>query len=273
MSEEQQDLRELRGCIATCNLTGQVQAETMEAYANMRAWNTEHGLREIEYFQQPAQLVEAGRDAICSHALKEKYDWLCMFDGDATFQPDAFARLLHTAYEAVPDADVVGAYCQLRNTPYLPTIDTGTGTWEAIYPNSGVLPVIRTGGHFLLVKTGILVRFGPPWFRARHTKRLIDAFLEVDNYARCHLDGGNPFRALPEWEQLTNSARKESLTEPSNVGEDSGFSDRVKAVGGRIYVDTAVITGHVTKRVLGPQDFVSAIKEREKLPRLAVGVL
>lgn len=273
MENEQLDLRELRGLVATVNLTGSVCSEMAMCLMEMRAWAVEHGFNAVEWQEFPAQLVEAGRDAVCKHALKEKYEWCLQIDGDATFPPNALGKILHSAYVAVPDANVMGAYCQLRSPPFLPTIDRGSGTWEAIHPNSGILPVIRTGGHFLLVKTAILERFGPPWFRARRTKRLIEAFLEVDNYARCRLNGENPFRELPEWQELTDAARSESLSEPNSIGEDSGFSDRVKAAGGSIYVDTSVITGHVTKRVLGPKDLADALKEREKLPRLAVGVL
>ena len=38
---------------------------------------------------------------------------------------------------------------------------------------------MRTGGHFILVKTGITARFGPPWFKTRRTMRAIDALTEV----------------------------------------------------------------------------------------------
>lgn len=266
------DLTELRGLVATVNLTGSVTAETSACWTEMRAWCVANGFHNLEWLIQPAQLVEAGRDAALQHALDEEYDFCLQIDGDATFGADFLARILKTAYAEVPDSDVVGAYAQLKNPPFLPTIDTGTGTWEPHFPGEGVLPVIRTGGHFLLVKTDILPRCGPPWFRTRRTIRPVDALREVDNYARCKLDGENPLSEADEWTRLMDLAERESGAEGS-VGEDSGFCDRVKAAGGSIYVDTRLVSGHVSKRVIQPNDLRSAMRERDQKVRYAVGVM
>ncbi|NIV29482.1 MAG: hypothetical protein GWN58_08215, partial [Anaerolineae bacterium] len=111
---------------------------------------------------------EHGRDEACNHALQNNYDWILQIDADAApIPPGSLERILNVAYVQQPDADVVGAYCQLKHPPFLPTIDTGTGTWEQIFPGEGVLEVMRTGGHFLLTKVPSLRRFGPPWFRTR----------------------------------------------------------------------------------------------------------
>ena len=56
----------------------------------------------------------------------------------------------------------------------IPTIDTGTGTWETWYPGSGTVEVIRTRAAFLLVNRKVLVDIGAadgtlfPWFREDH---------------------------------------------------------------------------------------------------------
>lgn len=271
-SASEPDIREKRGLLATVNLTGLVEAATSECILQSALWNSEHGLTQIEYRTFAAQLVEAGRDAVCSHALQEKYDWLLMVDGDATFQADAVGKLLHTAYVTHPSSDVVGAYCQLKGS-YLPTIDCGSGRWEPHWPGEGVLPVIRTGGHFLLVKTDILRRFGPPWFRTRQTLRPIRILAELDNFARCNLAGENPFRSLPEWETLTKLAREKSSEGSSSVGEDSGFCDAVRAAGGSILVDTGILTGHIDRKVIGPADLKDTLRKHEEKIRLAVGVL
>jgi hypothetical protein len=235
----------------------------------MALHNAQHGLQ-CEYRVFPCQLVESGRDAICQHALAESYDYVLMYDGDSVFPADALLRLLHTAFVTHPDSNVVGAYAQLKGS-FAPTIDLGSGTWEPIFPGSGVLPVIRTGGHFLLVKTPILRRFGPPWFRTRQALKPIKALAEVDNYARCKLDGENPFSEREEWGQLVDLARKESGAE-SSVGEDSGFCDQAKAAGGRIYVNTDVVAGHLETRVIQPSDLKERLDARDLRLRQSCGI-
>jgi hypothetical protein len=265
------DLASLRGLVATANLTGTVMGPTADCTLRLALTNVEHGLTQIEYATFPCQLVEAGRDSILAHALANDYSWVLMYDGDAVFPPDALLHLLHTAYVTHPSADVVGAYAQLKGNA-IPTIDTGTGTWEPHFPGSGVLPVIRTGGHFLLIKTPILRRMPAPWFRTRQAMRPIKALAEVDNYARCKLDGENPFAGTEAWERLVAVARSESPNEAS-VGEDSGFADAIKAAGGHIFVNTDVVTGHLEMRTITPADLKKNLDERARNLRLAVGVL
>lgn len=268
-------LRPLRGLVATVVLGGSVQEEFASCREELRAWNIANGFTNVEYVNFHAQLVEHGRDAALRHALSPAggpaYDWCLQVDADATFPPDALAKILHAAYVAAPDSDVVGAYAQLKGS-YLPTIDTGSGTWEPHFPGSGILPVIRTGAHFILVKTPILGRFGPPWFRSRVSIRPIDALREVDNFSRIHHHGRNVLEG-EAWDALLEEARTQAGGATSPVGEDSGFCDAVKAAGGAIYVDTDLVTGHIERRVITPTLLKEKLREREEKFKQAVGVL
>ena len=89
----------------------------------------------------------------------------------------------------MPHVDVLGAYCPLRGSLALPTIDTGTGTWESWYPGSGVIEAMRTGAAFLLCKRHVFEKLQDPWFRMRVPARPIDFMAEVDNWARMKFDG------------------------------------------------------------------------------------
>lgn len=274
LSEASLALRDLRGLVATVVISGFVDEHYAVCHEEMRAWNIENGFASVEYRKFDAKLVEQGRDSAVAHALSEGYDYLLQIDADAApFSPNSLAHVLTTAYITIPAADVVGAYCQLRGEPYLPTIDTGTGTWEPHWPGEGILPVIRTGGHFLLTKTPLLERMGAPWFRTRLTQRPIDALAEIDNYARVKLHGKNPFADTPEWKELMRHARLESQGEISGVGEDSGFCDRALANGARLYVDTGIVVGHVSKRTLLPEQLTEALQLRERTLDLLCGVL
>lgn len=268
------DLRSLKGLVASCVGIGGVDASFSEALLNLALFNTSQGFTQIEYRTFPCVLVESGRDECASHALREGYDWVLQIDADAIFPVDALIRLLKRAYVDVPDADAVGAYAQLKQFPFLPTIDSGTGTWEEHYPGEGVLPVMRTGGHFLLTKTSAYRKLGPPpWHRTRVALRPIDALRDFDNFTRIHCDGTNPFSALPQWELLLQKAKESSGSPASSVGEDSGFCDNLLAVGGRIYVDTDLVAGHVAKRTVEPEMLKEALDERRASIRAACGVL
>jgi hypothetical protein len=266
-------LRDLPGLIATVITSGAEDPHYGQAFSDLRSWNDRNAFHRVEYLRFHCPFVEQGRDEVIAHALKENYAWTLQIDADAApFPPDSLAKMLHTAFVVTPDADVVGAYCQLKNPPYLPTIDTGSGTWEVHYPGEGVLPVIRTGGHFLLVKPEICRRFGPPWFRTRRTIRPIDALAEIDNLARITEDGKNALTETETWKRLVAKARDEGGGAISTVGEDSGFSDAILAAGGRIYVDTDIYVGHVGKRVITPDLLAEEMEDRAKQFRAAVGV-
>lgn len=270
--EETERLRGLRGLVATCILTGTVDPDYAQAREDMRAFNVEHGFKNVEYRNFYCVLVESGRDAVVAHAMAQGYDYVLQIDADAApFPQDALVRLLYDAYVRVPHADAVGAYCQLKDAPYLPTIDTGTGTWEPHFPGEGLLRVIRTGGHFLLCKRSAYERFGPPWHRARRAIAPIDALREVDIFARTKLDGRNPFASTREWETLLAEARK-SQTPEQMVGEDSGFCDRLTSRGGSIYVDCDLVAGHVGRLHITPDMLKQELERRAQRERTICGV-
>lgn len=267
-------LRGLKGAITTVCLTGSVTPEFSVNISNLRSWNDRNNFWNIEYRIENAVLVEAGRDAACAHALKEGYAWLLQIDADAApFPQDAVPRMLKTLFVDLPQLDALGTYCQVKAWPYLPTIDTGTGKWEEHYPGEGILSVIRTGAHFLMCKTQAFMRFGPPWFRTRLGYKPARAFAEVDNFARITLDGRNPLTEHPEWETLLIAAQRVSHTEPSAVGEDSGFCDALRAAGGQIAVDTDIVVGHKTDKLIMPDDFIKSVKDSAESRNLMLGVI
>jgi hypothetical protein len=266
-------LRALRGCVSTVVLTGNVESAYASCHEELRSFNDRNGFTNVEYRRSAATLVEAGRDAELQHMAEQKYAYCLQIDADATFNADSLVRILHTAFNLVPNSDAVGAYCQLKGS-YSPTIDTGSGMWEIHFPGEGVLPVIRTGGHFLLVKASAVQKMGAaPWFRTRHAPRALDILAEVDNYARTKLSGRNPFSESDDWQKLLEHAKAGAAGGPSSVGEDSGFCDRLKACGGNIYVDSNIVTGHVYRDVITPKKLIDLLKERERKVKLACGVL
>lgn len=269
------DIRTISGLVATCCTSGAITPEFGDARSDLRSFNDRNELHKVEYRTFYAQLVEEGRDAAVRHMLdaaQGAYQWILQIDADAApFPPNALARMLNTMFVDMPHIDALGGYCQLKGAPYLPTIDTGTGTWEEHYPGEGIIPVIRTGAHFLLCKRSAFARTGPPWFRTRLAQPPMRAMAEVDGFARQRLGGDNPLATHPEWHTLMQMAAKVSPKD-THVGEDSGFFDKLRATGGVAYVDTDLVVGHRATKVIMPGDFIDAMAEQRRVQAACIGV-
>ena len=244
-----------------------------------RSFAESRGLNNVKYVMESATLVERARNAAARQALRDEHQYLFFCDGDTVVPQDAVLNMLKTAYVDAPQAGVIGGYVPLRGDVALPTIDSGSGTWESWYPGSGIIEVIRTGCAFLLIKRHVLEALADPWFRVRVPSRPIDFMLEIDNFARIKFDGRNPFADLPgePWEKLWRCAKDDPSVAPENftpieVGEDSGFCDRVKAAGFSIVVNTDIACGHVDSRILTGADHRRAMDERDRTQRLYAGV-
>jgi len=265
------ELKELRGLIATV-VVRDVKQQYSAAFSNLRSYNDRNGWHAVEYKIFPGVLVEAARDEVVAHAIQNKYDWIFQIDADAApFPANSLPRMLNNAYVNYPEFDAIGAYCQVKGSINFPTIDTGTGKWEERYPGEGMLPVIRTGCHFLFTKMSAFQRFGPPWFRTRIPMHPSRAFFDVDNFMRTRLDGKNPFWTK-EWECML----QEALTIPGKImtpiGEDSGFFDMLKAHGGAAGVDTDLVVGHVDDKCILPEDYITQYRNMRLNMRKILGV-
>jgi hypothetical protein len=255
---------------------------TVTSLLQMQQHNLTNGLQNVAYEMIPGALVAKARnDAVRKMLSNPAAQYICMIDGDMQFEPQTLLRLLQTAYLTHPVFDVVGAYCNLRGGICLPTIDTGTGTWESWYPGSGIVEVMRTGGACLLIKRHVFEMLPQPWFALRVPKRAIDAMWEVDNFARIKYDGKNPFRGDPAryWEKLEQCAVQDPAVgggqpfTPAEVGEDSAFCDAVRAAGLRIAVNTDVVLGHVDTKVITWEDHKKAMDDNDGQSSLACGVI
>lgn len=223
-------------------------------------------------------LVDKARNDACRSMLANGHGWVLFVDGDMTFPNDAIFRLIQTAYHDYPEADIVGGYCVLRGGA-VPTIDTGTGTWESHFPGSGILEVMRTGGAFLLVKRHVCERLPQPWFGVRHPMKWLTALQEIDNLARTMYDGSNPFQYIAgdPWGVLLDKASTDEQvsreTSGYEVGEDSGFCDLAKAHGLRIVVNTDIEIGHIDTQVLTGQTHFERMEKRDREMRQLHGIM
>jgi hypothetical protein len=268
--------------LVVCTTYGPIRHETAQCLSEMRSYSERLGLLNVGWLMVPGTLVEKARnDAVRTllGAFEGKAQWILFVDGDMTFEPTALQRILVTAFGPCQWADVVGGYCTLKGPLGLPTIDTGTGTWESVYPGRGPVGVMRTGAAFLLCKRHVFERIPQPWFRLRVPARPLDFMAEVDNWARMKMDGSNPFRGLPgqPWEKLVALASADPSATPgtfvpAEVGEDSGFCDRVRMAGMRLVVDTNIEIGHLETVVTNSQTHKRKMQEAHDERLAWVGV-
>ena len=276
MSQQQVNVPPGMVCITTW---GAIQYETMAAWGAMRDAMTKANILPVWNFVNGSLVDRARNQAVAQFlAHQPALGWLCFVDGDAVFQPDALMRLLMVAYGDQPQADAVGAYCVLRGEPFLPTIDTGTGTWESVLPGQGVLEVMRTGSAFIVMKRHCYERVEGPWYGTRNPMRPIDALAEVDNFAHTRFDGRNPLAQTPEWQALLKCARDDASSHQRHdpaafVGEDSNWCDRMRFAGLTILVQTDVEVNHVDRVVRTAADHRQFVKQQQGMLRKAVGLL
>jgi len=263
-------------CVTTF---GMITQQTTQCLLNARSFTEKQGLHNIQWLMIPGSLVEKARNEAVRQTLRAGHGWLLFIDGDCTFDENAILAVLQSAYGEVPTADAMGAWCPLRGELALPTIDSGSGTWESWYPGSGIVPVMRTGGAFLLVKRHVFEAIKDPWFRMRVPARPMDFMGELDNWLRIKFDGKNPFREQGDtWARAEKAAQDDPsiVVEnfvPVEVGEDSGFCDRAKLAGFNLFVNTNIACGHVDAKVLTWGDHKKAMQDAEKWQRLASGLL
>lgn len=265
--------------MVACASWGMAKTDTTFWLMEMRSFCEERGIKNIQWTHISGGLIDKARNEAVRQCLAGPAQWLVMIDLDMVGPREALALLLETAFSQRPEFDVLGAYCTLRGEVNLPTIDTGTGTWESHYPGQGVVDVMRTGAAFLLIKRHVLERVTFPWFATRIPQRPLDAIQEVDTYLRTIYDGRNPFQGQPSqaWEQMVACATADRSNRgawiPAEVGEDSGFCDRVTAAGLRIGVHTDLVIRHLSTVAQGPEDHKRAMDQSRKQQRLLSGML
>lgn len=296
MSQPQQGFQSPPGLVCWTS-HGVVQSATVQSIVEAARYCERSGFHNLTFQEIPGGLVDKARNDAADLLLSTPaLQFLIFVDADMTFPPWSVVALIASTYASEPVnipinpttavpivptawADIVGGWCPLRNKPYLPTIDTGTGTWEPHEPNQGPLEVIRTGGAFVLVKRHVFERMERPWYGVRPAPRAIDVIQEFDGYCRQKFDGRNPFAGHKEWEQVSNCARQEiraprdHQTPYANVGEDSNFADKARALGFRVVVQSNIVVGHIDRQVITPDMHIAEMKKSRDMARLYAGVM
>lgn len=171
-------------------------------------------------------------------------EWILFIDDDMVWQPDAVRRLLETQEALIEqglEPDIVGALCFSRSIPHQPTLyfkwpEQGSYNFMETWDDD-VVEVDATGMAFALIRKAAFERISgsemPPYEVRANNNRTADFF---------------------RWY--------------GGLGEDLRFCDDVRAVGGRIFVDTRIEIGHVSEKTVSHKDFIREIAERSDLDQM-----
>ena len=112
-----------------------------------------------------SQVISTNRNTISEQALTSGAEWIWYVDDDHVFQPDTLTRLLDR------NVDIVSGLYLQRTAPYAPHYYTreepNGAVWsEPLTPQEqGLREAVAVGAGCLLVKTAVLKRLEPPYWR------------------------------------------------------------------------------------------------------------
>lgn len=188
----------------------------------------------LEMIREGPLAVDIARNVVVERFLRSDAEWLLWLDSDAVVHSLTLVRLLS---HGLP---VVGALSFQRYGPCLPTVMRGKAP-------DGLGWMVQIGE-----TREWLLRHGTRWPAATVLLPAPeDALVEVDRTGcHCLLTHRQVYQAIaPPW-FVGDPARKHSR-------EDMYFCGRVQEAGFRLYVDRAVIAGHLAgDRPLSALDFL-----------------
>ena len=150
---------------------------------------------------------DVARNAACTDALQNGFQWLMFLDDDVVAPPDTFARLSQSNH------DIVSGLYYRRQEPICPvamTMDAdGKSTWVTQWnPPNSIVEVDLVGAGCLLIHRRVLERVQSPWFT---------------------------------WEIGRDDVPKTR----SAMSEDFAFCMKAKQAGFKVHLDTSIRCEHV----------------------------
>lgn len=193
---------------------------------------------ETHWFAASGLAIDVARNLIVEKFLESRCDYLIMHDSDATWHPDAPARLIACDVPMItavvyqrrfPTVPFAGIFKEERDGETVYSFEHAAGRVIDVAVKNGYQPsdnpipplfdedvieeIDACGSHFVCIRRDVLERVEPPYY---------------------------------------------SITHRPSAGEDFYFCRKVKAAGFPIYVNYAVHTGHVAGDglVIGLREFM-----------------
>lgn len=195
------------------------------------------------------QDIQTARNLICERFLKSGMDFLLMHDSDATWHPDAIARL------ASRNLPAVTGMIFMRRIPPIPSV----GQHTAIYADgSHIYSFGETVNRLLAMnKAG---RFND----CSRNEILFDP--RADDLQE--IDGAGAHFMLIRRDVIEKIGSPWYVCTEHNSGEGFDFCRRAQAAGFKLYADWSVFTGHVAGPgiTLGVREFLACWAEQVDIP-------
>ncbi|AMK19337.1 hypothetical protein [Sphingobium sp. MI1205] len=206
---------EIRLMIAT-HTHGSVTPAYAQSLALTAAALAAHGVPHVVVLFEDS-LVDRGRDRAAAAMLEGGFTHLLFIDADIEFRPHDVIRLL------ADDKDlVVGAYKKKneRDEYAISFLPDAAATLEQC-PDTGTVKIARAGTGFMMIRRTVF-------------EQLRYAMPELHYVDHSTLTGSRPMVAY--FEHIVRDGRRWS--------EDYTFCERWRAIGGDIWLDTAITLGH-----------------------------
>lgn len=175
----------------------------------------------INIVRLPGSLVDVARNRLIATAIEEKADYILWIDSDMVFEPDVLEKLMKDIQEH--DCDVVSSICFVKQAPFRPVIYSkirlGAGTDENIAEEYLDYPK--------------------------------DSLFEVD---ACGF--GCVLMKTSVAETMLGAAYP-CFSRIKGFGEDISFCVRAKQLGFKIYCDSRVKVGHITRAVVDENTYLA----------------
>lgn len=162
-------------------------------------------------------------------------DWLLFIDDDMVWHPEDIRRLVEAREEI--DADMIGALCFRRSSPYQPTLFVREQPTAGAYNyledwHDDIVEVDATGMAFVLIH-----------------KRVFEMI------------AGSP---TPPYEQRITMNPPNFFRWSGVFGEDLQFCQDAKLAGARIFVDTRIEIGHMSEIEVRRRHFLLEVLYRDE---------
>lgn len=161
-------------------------------------------------------------------------EWLMFIDDDMVWRPGDIGRLVAARDEL--DADIIGALCFRRSTPYQPTLFVRESPTSGAYNfletwDDDIVEVDATGMAFVIIH-----------------RRVFEMIAGSSMPSYEHRMSINP----PDFFRWTGA-----------FGEDLQFCQDAKKAGAKIYVDTRIEIGHVSEIEIRHRNFMLELAQRD----------
>jgi len=183
-------------------------------------------------------LISRSRSQACTKFLEDtEVPYMLFMDDDIIFNPEDVTKI----YESLKTNryDVIGGIYPVRGASQLSSYGWG----GKLLADGKIQNIEYLATGFMGITRKILEKIKDEYKRPENGEKLF--ICNPNDWSRCW-----PFFEAKAW----RGADRKQGGDPIYISEDWDFCEKVRAVGGRVWADTAVQLGHMREHVYTPKD-------------------